>query len=55
VTKLGDPALKKHALPVVETLEECRRGILEVDVGTEGRGKVPPLAFRTAKAMKVRG
>ncbi|KAF2801696.1 uncharacterized protein BDZ99DRAFT_469433 [Mytilinidion resinicola] len=52
VAALKDPALKKHALPVVETLQDCRTGIMNVDVRTEGRKEVPPLAFRTAKAMK---
>jgi len=52
VSKLSNPALKKHALPVVEVLEDCRQNMLAVDV-RGGRDKLPPLAFKTARALKV--
>ncbi|OCL12817.1 hypothetical protein AOQ84DRAFT_360321 [Glonium stellatum] len=52
VNTVGDAALKKHAIPVVELLDECRLNLLEIDVREEAREKVPPLAFRTARAMK---
>ena len=53
VNTVGDAALKKHTIPVVEVLEECRINLLEVDVREGAREKVPPLAFKTARAMKV--
>jgi hypothetical protein len=52
VGKLGNPALKKHALPVVRVLDECRVALTGVDVGGE-RERIPPLAFKTARALKV--
>jgi predicted nuclease with TOPRIM domain len=54
VDKLSNPALKKHAIPVVEVLDECRQNMLAVDVRGGGRDKIPPLAFKTARALKVR-
>lgn len=53
VKQLSNPALQKHALPVVEVLDECRRDMLDVDIRNGGREKVPPLAFKTARALKV--
>lgn len=53
VEKLSNPALKKHALPVVDVLEDCRQNMLAVDIRGGGRDKVPPLAFKTARALKV--
>jgi predicted nucleic acid-binding Zn-ribbon protein len=53
VNKLSNPALKKHALPVVEVLDDCRQNMLAVDVEAGGRDKIPPLAFKTARALKV--
>jgi hypothetical protein len=57
VRDLSHPALKKHAVPVVEVLDDCRQSLLEVDVRSissgNGREKIPPLAFKTARAMKV--
>lgn len=55
VKELSNPALKKHAVPVVEVLEDCRQDMLEVDVRNSGRDGIPPLAFKTARAMKVCG
>jgi predicted nuclease with TOPRIM domain len=52
VEKLGNPALRKHALPVVQVLDECRVALVGVDVGA-GRERIPPLAFKTARALKV--
>ncbi|KAH8721558.1 hypothetical protein GQ44DRAFT_623001 [Phaeosphaeriaceae sp. PMI808] len=52
VNKLSNPALKKHALPVVEVLEDCRQNMLAVDIRGGGRDKIPPLAFKTARALK---
>jgi predicted nucleic acid-binding Zn-ribbon protein len=54
VNKLSNPALKKHAIPVVEVLDDCRQNMLAVDVRGGGRDKIPPLAFKTARALKVR-
>lgn len=53
VNQLSNPALKKHALPVVEVLDDCRQNMLAVDVRDGGREKIPPLAFKTARALKV--
>jgi predicted nuclease with TOPRIM domain len=53
VNKLSNPALKKHAIPVVEVLDDCRQNMLAVDVRGGGRDKLPPLAFKTARALKV--
>ncbi len=53
VTDLKNPALKKHAVPVVEVLEECKQNMLSIDVRGGGREKIPPLAFKTARALKV--
>ncbi|KAF2822362.1 hypothetical protein CC86DRAFT_409973 [Ophiobolus disseminans] len=52
VNKLSNPALKKHAIPVVEVLDDCRQDMLAVDVRGGGRDKIPPLAFKTARALK---
>ncbi|KAF2124521.1 hypothetical protein P153DRAFT_426525 [Dothidotthia symphoricarpi CBS 119687] len=51
VAQMDDPALAKHALPVVEVLEDCREDLLAVDVrgGKEG---IPSLAFRAGRALK---
>lgn len=49
--RLGDAALTKHARPVVNVLEECRQDLLEAGALRE---RIPPLAFKTARAMKVR-
>lgn len=53
VKELSNPALKKHAIPVVEVLEDCRQNMLAVDVRDGGRERIPPLAFKTARALKV--
>lgn len=53
VNQLSNPALKKHALPVVEVLDDCRQNMLAVDVRGNGCDKIPPLAFKTARALKV--
>lgn len=52
VDQLGDPALKKHAIPVIDVLDECRQSMLAVDIRGGGRERVPPLAFKTARALK---
>jgi hypothetical protein len=52
VKQLSNPALQKHALPVVEVLDECRRDMLDIDIRNGGRDNVPPLAFKTARALK---
>lgn len=52
VNKLSNPALKKHAIPVVEVLDDCRQNMLAVDIRGGGRDKIPPLAFKTARALK---
>ena len=53
VKTLSNPALKKHAPPVVSVLEECRQNLLAVDVQGGGRDRIPPIAFKTARALKV--
>ena len=53
VKQLSNPALQKHAIPVVRILDDCRRDMLEIDVRDGGRDKIPPLAFKTARALKV--
>ncbi|KAI8932533.1 hypothetical protein NX059_010710 [Plenodomus lindquistii] len=52
VNDLSNPALKKHALPVVEVLDDCRHDMMSVDLREGGREKIPPLAFKTARALK---
>ncbi|CAI6334672.1 unnamed protein product [Periconia digitata] len=52
IKELSNPALKKHVTPVVEVLEDCRRSMLEVDVRGGNEDKLPPLAFKTARALK---
>lgn len=48
-----EPRLRELLVPVADALECCRVDLLAVDV-REGRWEgIPPLAFRTAKAMKV--
>jgi hypothetical protein len=54
VNQLNNPALKKHAIPVIEVLDDCRQNLLAIDIRDGGRDKVPPLAFKTARALKVR-
>lgn len=53
VKQLSNPALQKHAIPVVEVLDDCRRDMLDIDIRDDGRDKIPPLAFKTARALKV--
>lgn len=53
VNKLSNAALKKHAVPVVTVLDECRQDMLAVDIRGGGRNEIPPLAFKTARALKV--
>ncbi|KAH6639676.1 hypothetical protein C7974DRAFT_388991 [Boeremia exigua] len=52
VKQLSNPALQKHAIPVVQILDDCRRDMLDIDIRNGGRDKVPPLAFKTARALK---
>ncbi|KAF1846070.1 uncharacterized protein K460DRAFT_119468 [Cucurbitaria berberidis CBS 394.84] len=52
VNQLSNPALKKHAIPVVEVLDDCRQSMLAVDIRGGGRERIPPLAFKTARALK---
>ncbi|PSN65277.1 hypothetical protein BS50DRAFT_589696 [Corynespora cassiicola Philippines] len=52
VRELSSPALKKHAIPVIEVLEDCRQNMMEIDVRDGGREQIPPLAFKTARALK---
>lgn len=52
VNQLSNPALKKHALPVIDVLDDCRQSMLSVDLRGGGREKIPPLAFKTARALK---
>lgn len=62
VRELPAPALRKHVTPVVQALEGCRVELVRVGGGGEEaqgeredgwRERIPPLAFRTARAMKV--
>lgn len=53
VKQLSNPALQKHAIPVVQILDDCRRDMLDIDIRNGGCDKVPPLAFKTARALKV--
>lgn len=54
IKELNNPALKKHVTPVVEVLEDCRGSMLAVDVRSGNEDQIPPLAFKTARALKVR-
>lgn len=51
VSQLDDQALKKHTIPIVEVMDECREDLLAVDV-RGGREDIPPLAFKIARALK---
>lgn len=55
ITNTRNSSLSKHATLVVDLLEECREGLLsaqqEDDAGK--REKIPPLAFKIARATKV--
>lgn len=53
VNQLSNPALKKHAIPVIEVLDDCRQDMLAIDIRGGGRDQIPPLAFKTARALKV--
>lgn len=53
VKQLSNPALQKHAIPVVQVLDDCRRDMLDINIRDGGRDKIPPLAFKTARALKV--
>jgi hypothetical protein len=37
----------------VEVLDECRQSMLAVDIRSGGSERIPPLAFKTARALKV--
>ncbi|KAF2013887.1 hypothetical protein BU24DRAFT_249220 [Aaosphaeria arxii CBS 175.79] len=52
VQKTKNLALKKHAIPVVEVLEECRQSLLDISSRDSGRERVSQLAFKTARTMK---
>ncbi|CAA9960847.1 GIT SHD domain containing protein [Pyrenophora teres f. maculata] len=52
VNQISNPALKKHTIPVVEVLDECRQNMLAVDIRDGGRERIPPLAFKIARALK---
>jgi len=52
VNQTSNPALQKHGLPVVEVLDECRQTMVSVDLQGGEREKIPPLAFKTARALK---
>ena len=53
VGDIPESALREQLVPVADALECCRQDLLAVDV-REGRWEaIPPLAFKTAKAMKV--
>ncbi|KAF2840939.1 hypothetical protein M501DRAFT_929926 [Patellaria atrata CBS 101060] len=51
INSLKNSALAKHAPPVIDALEECRRGLVEVERGGR-KAEIPPLAFRIARATK---
>lgn len=53
VNRLSNSALQKHALPVVEVLDDCRQTMMSIDVRGGERDKISPLAFKTARALKV--
>ena len=52
-----DPALERHAGPIVANLEECR-GELEYyggggSISSGAREKIPPISFKLARVTKV--
>jgi predicted nucleic acid-binding Zn-ribbon protein len=51
VLESGNPALKKHAPPVIKVLEKSR---IELNQERNSKDKLPPVAFRIARATKVR-
>ncbi|KAK8151705.1 cell polarity protein-like protein [Phyllosticta citrichinensis] len=54
IENVHNPALSKHAKPVVELLEDSREGLVQASGDNEGiqREKIPPLAFKIARATK---
>ncbi|KAK8251134.1 cell polarity protein-like protein [Phyllosticta capitalensis] len=54
IENVHNPALSKHAKPVVEVLEDCREDLVQASGDNEGiqREKIPPLAFKIARATK---
>jgi hypothetical protein len=54
IEDLSNPALKKHVVPVVDVLEDCRQNMVTLNIREGGSDRIPPLAFKTARAMKVR-
>lgn len=55
VNNTRNSALAKHATPVVDLLEDCRGALLSALQDDEAgkREKIPPLAFKIARATKV--
>ncbi|EKG13193.1 Spa2-like protein [Macrophomina phaseolina MS6] len=54
VSNTRNGALAKHSTPVVDLLEDCRGGLLSAlqENETGKREKIPPLAFKIARATK---
>ena len=50
ILETGSPALKKHAPPVIKVLEKSR---IELNQERNSKDKLPPVAFRIARATKV--
>jgi arginine decarboxylase-like protein len=50
VSESGNSALKKHAPPVIKVLEKSR---IELNQERNSKDRLPPVAFRIARATKV--
>jgi hypothetical protein len=53
VYELQDPALQKHAPPVVKALEGSSAELVRLHEERKGNDSLPPIAFRIARATKV--
>ncbi|KAF2095424.1 hypothetical protein NA57DRAFT_59434 [Rhizodiscina lignyota] len=51
ISASGNDSLERHGPPVVEVLEECRRGLVTRQEKGDRQG-MPPIAFRIARATK---
>jgi hypothetical protein len=54
VYELRDPALEKHAPPVIKVLENSSMELVRLDDEDQDKNALPPVAFRIARATKVR-
>jgi hypothetical protein len=54
IFELQNPALSKHAPPVVKVLENSASELVKLNQEKKSKDQLPPIAFRIARATKVR-